>query len=140
MATDAPGTYVLALELPSSADVAVGARGVISFKAGAYAYVGSAMNGLRQRVARHLRSEKKMHWHIDYLLQEARVAKVWHTVGQRRECELAAALAARFDAVDRFGCSDCSCRSHLFRAGSDAALSRELADRGLTWSPPDAWR
>ena len=34
------------------------------------------MNGLEQRVARHLRKDKKMHWHIDYLLKKAKILEV----------------------------------------------------------------
>ncbi len=140
MPVDAPGTYVLVMELPSSMGIAVGALGTVMFDAGVYAYVGSAMNGLRHRVARHLRSDKAMHWHIDYFLREATVTQVWHAAGQRRECTIAAALADRFDPVDGFGCSDCRCRSHLFRAAGDVALSRRLADLGLSPSEPDEWR
>ena len=33
------------------------------------------MGGLDARVARHLRAEKKLHWHIDYLLERASVTE-----------------------------------------------------------------
>ncbi len=140
MEPDAPGTYVLGMELPSPAVITIGALGDISFKAGVYAYVGSAMNGLRRRIARHLRSEKKIHWHIDYFLQAAAVRRVWYAPGQQRECELATALADRCAPVAGIGCSDCRCRSHLFRAPGDEELSRWLAALGLSASPPGAWR
>ncbi|MFO8133411.1 MAG: GIY-YIG nuclease family protein [Thermoplasmatota archaeon] len=140
MPPDAPGTYVLELELPSPADVAVGALGMLWFAPGVYAYVGSAMNGLRRRIARHLRADKKTYWHIDYLLREATVARVWHVAGEQRECDIAAPLSDRFDGVAGFGCSDCRCRSHLFFCGDAGRLSRGLAALGLTASTPDAWR
>lgn len=140
MTTDAPGIYVLVMGLPSLADIEIGALGLICFRAGTYAYVGSAMNGLRQRVARHLHDDKRMHWHIDYFLREATVRQVWYALEGQPECEVAAALEASFDTTPGFGCSDCACASHLFFAGSQAALSRELAARGLRSSPPDAWR
>jgi len=37
------------------------------------------MNGLENRINRHLRKEKKMHWHIDYLLasENAKIARVF---------------------------------------------------------------
>jgi len=140
MEMDAPGTYVLELELPSPADIAVGALGMLSFAPGVYAYVGSAMNGLRGRIARHLHADKKTHWHIDYLLREATVTQVWHVVREQRECGIAAALSDRCKGVAGFGCSDCRCRSHLFFCGDMPVLSRTLAGLGLTASTPDAWR
>jgi len=45
--------------------------GQIPFPAGWYVYTGSARNGLAQRVGRHLRHNKRKHWHIDYLLAVA---------------------------------------------------------------------
>ena len=139
MAADVPGTYVLEIELPAPADMVVGALGRVRFDAGRYAYVGSAMNGLRRRIARHLRADKTVHWHIDYLLREATVARVWHAPGERRECEVARVLAARFAAVDKFGCSDCRCSSHLFGVDGEA-LSRLLVHHGLSVSSPERWR
>ena len=64
------GSYVLLLYLADDRTIPVGRQGVLNFSAGCYAYVGSAMNGLYQRINRHLRKEKKRHWHIDYLLEE----------------------------------------------------------------------
>lgn len=139
MATDAPGTYVLVMELPAPVTIAIGALGPLSFTAGSYAYVGSAMNGLRQRIARHLRRDKKTHWHIDYFLREATVTWVWHALHGQRECDIAAALAASFDAVEGFGCSDCRCRSHLF-CGSQVELSHALEALGLSSSLPEEWQ
>ena len=139
MATDAPGTYVLVMELPAPATMEIGALGPLVFTSGSYAYVGSAMNGLRQRIARHLRWDKKTHWHIDYLLREAAVTRVWHALHEQRECDIAAALAASFDAVEGFGCSDCRCRSHLFY-GSQAAFAHALEALGLSSSLPEEWR
>ena len=139
MATDAPGTYVLVIELPAPVTIEIGALGSLSFTSGLYAYVGSAMKGLRQRIARHLCRDKKMHWHIDYFLREATVTRVWHASHQQRECEIAASLASSFAAVKGFGCSDCRCLSHLFY-GSQAGLSHELEALGLSPSMPKEWR
>ena len=38
------------------------------FKKGYYVYIGSAMNSLVARINRHLSDNKKIHWHVDYLL------------------------------------------------------------------------
>ena len=74
--TKTTGSYILILELKTVDTIAVGHLGAITFAPGIYAYVGSAMAGLEQRISRHLRKEKKLHWHIDYLLQVASVAGI----------------------------------------------------------------
>ena len=55
-------------------------------------------------------------WHIDYLLSDPRFSVVYAVsapTAERLECRLAAALARGGTGVDRFGCSDCNCPSHL---------------------------
>ena len=61
------GTYVLAINLGADKDIQVGALGTLFFEKGLYCYVGSAMNGLDQRVGRHLSEDKKLKRHADYL-------------------------------------------------------------------------
>ena len=70
------GSYILLAELASSKDVLIGKLGYISFPKAFYAYVGSAMNGFKMRLPRHLKDNKKPHWHIDYLLNEARLSEI----------------------------------------------------------------
>ncbi|MBI4288853.1 MAG: GIY-YIG nuclease family protein [Chloroflexi bacterium] len=83
---------------------------------GLYLYVGSALNGVEQRVARHLSAGKRRHWHIDYLLGAGWVRQVWvMPCREKVECVVASRLAEKFEAVSGFGSSDCRCRSHLFR-------------------------
>ena len=119
MLPDGPGTYVLILRLPRLATIAVGRLGRFQFPPGWYAYVGSARGpgGLAARVARHLRSPKPLHWHVDYLRAAARPEQVWYAAGiRRRECAWAAALSDLPGAsipVPRFGASDCRCPGHL---------------------------
>jgi len=97
--------------------------GEIFFPGGYYAYVGSAMGGLEARVKRHLRGDKKRHWHIDYLLEKASVIGVGICgVDGRTECSLAGALGSKCNSIPNFGSSDCGCRSHLFFA----ATKREM--------------
>ena len=70
---------------------------------------------LKQRLGRHLRAEKKFHWHIDYLLQKARIEEIITCEAEERtECAIVDALSERFESVPGFGASDCRCRSHLF--------------------------
>jgi hemerythrin-like domain-containing protein/Uri superfamily endonuclease len=114
---DGPGTYGLVLSLREPATVTVGRLGRFDFPAGTYVYCGSALGGLRARVARHLRTDKPLRWHVDYLRPFAEVVDVWvRESPERLECALAATLAARPGAalpVPGFGSSDCRCRSHL---------------------------
>ena len=61
-----PGTYQLILRVPATR-LSVGALGAWDIDAGVYVYTGSAVNGVRQRVLRHLRPGARVRWHIDYL-------------------------------------------------------------------------
>jgi Uri superfamily endonuclease len=110
------GIYILLLHLPAGLEIRVGKLGDFYFKKGWYAYVGSAMNNLDARITRHLKREKKLHWHIDYLRREATVAGVHKfESGVPGECELSRKVAALADATParKFGASDCHCISHL---------------------------
>ena len=135
------GSYILLVELAIKMDVFVGKLGYVSFPKASYAYVGSAMNGLRARLARHLRRKKKLHWHIDYLLKEAEVEEIILCQGEESlECSLAQALAGKFQSVSGFGSSDCKCRSHLYFAQrSYRKWRKNLTTRSKSWSNP-SWR
>jgi len=111
------GVYILRIFLDRDKRIRIGSLDTIDFKKGLYAYVGSAMGGLEQRIGRHLRKNKKMHWHIDYLLGKAEIIKVLvrETNSKSEECTAAAELKKSGGApVYGFGCSDCKCKSHLF--------------------------
>ena len=115
------GSYILLVELAIGKNIVIGKLGYVSFSKACYAYVGSAMNGLRARLARHLRKGKKLHWHIDYLLKEAEIKEIIICQGEERvECSLARVLAGGFQSIPGFGSSDCRCQSHLyFASGRD---------------------
>ncbi len=112
------GTYALVIFLPRATTIRVGALGAFRFPRGYYLYIGSALNGLNARVARHLRRRgKKRFWHIDYMLEHARVVDVWTRTGAARlECRWARRALALPNArvvAPRFGASDCNCAAHL---------------------------
>ena len=107
------GSYILIIQIKKDIKVKIGKLGILFFKKGYYAYVGSAMNGLEGRIRHHLRHNKKMHWHIDYLLAKAEIKEIWYKEGGK-ECEIAGELS--FPSIQNFGCSDCKCKSHLFYA------------------------
>ncbi len=117
------GTYVLMLNLRHEVGIRVGALGKVRFPAGWYLYVGSAFGpgGLEARIARHIRRDKKLHWHIDYLREYAEICEVWTAPGHL-ECTWAGKLASTpgFEVVaPGFGASDCGCETHLFRWGGE---------------------
>jgi Uri superfamily endonuclease len=115
------GNYLLHLHLEQSCSISTLRGQACALPAGYYLYIGSAFGsgGLRARLARHLRHEKKMHWHIDYLLVRAKVVAAWEIeLAESREHEIARFLSVQkqfFCAIPRFGASDCSCETHLFR-------------------------
>ncbi|CAB3289221.1 Endonuclease III [Methanocaldococcus lauensis] len=109
------GTYILKIKLKEGKKIKFGKKEEF-FKKGIYFYVGSAYGNsinLKNRIERHLKDDKKMHWHIDYLLKYGKVEEIFIT-NKRVECEVANEFIKEFDYIERFGCSDCNCKSHLF--------------------------
>jgi len=123
------GTYILLLELPEPNTILVGKLGEIKFPKGYYAYVGSALNGLNARISRHLRTEKRLFWHIDYLTAYAIVIEIFYNPTQKKdECKLAHLLASEFRVIYNFGASDCGCQSHLFVIDDRSKFNRMMKE------------
>jgi len=119
----------LLVRLAAGKDILIGRLGYIPFPKASYAYVGSAMNGFKARLAHHLREEKKFHWHIDYLLKEAEIEEIILCRAEKRvECTLAQALAGEFQSIPGFGASDCRCRSHLYFADEKDRLKAKVVE------------
>jgi Uri superfamily endonuclease len=128
------GVYVLVISVSKDIEVKVGALGSLSFEKGLYAYVGSAQSGLKKRIERHLTEAKRKFWHIDYLLgnEFVNVVKVFYKKAEKsEECSIARKLGRRGIAVKNFGCSDCSCISHLFRIGRHGFLREFMSEMRL---------
>jgi len=108
----------LVIELKKDSLIKIGALGRIKFRKGLYCYVGSALNNLEKRVQRHLSSNKKLHWHIDYFLlnKNTSIKKIFYKQSNKREeCQIARfVLKNSTGSIENFGCSDCKCKSHLF--------------------------
>ena len=115
------GSYLLVIRLQNERTITVGSLGALYFRAGYYLYVGSAMKNLSRRIERHRRLRKTMHWHIDYLRAVGTVHSILAIrASHRLECTLADSVAGLADwSVKGFGCSDCSCASHLFGFNDD---------------------
>ena len=111
------GVYLLQLFLANKAEhVEVGALGKIEFPPGYYFYAGTAQKNLAARIKRHYSSDKKFHWHIDYLLDKALLENDFvFSLPREGECFLAELLKENGGKIlaDGFGASDCSCGSHL---------------------------
>lgn len=115
----------------------MGALGDICFSEGYYAYIGSALNGLEGRISRHLKTGKKNHWHIDYLLGKATVKSIVLAKTEKRiECGLAELFSEKFGRITDFGSSDCHCKSHLFYSENKGSLEstacEALKSQGLS--------
>lgn len=99
------------------AKVHVGRLGCVLFRQGYHLYVGRARRGLGARLARHLRSDKRLRWHIDYLLAVGTIQEVWVAESaEPPECAWASALSTlpgAAIAMPGFGSSDCRCPGHL---------------------------
>lgn len=110
------GCYCLIIKLAKTSEIKIGKKlGKIEFKKGYYVYVGSAMNSLIARIERHLSNDKKMHWHVDYLLKKAEITDVVYNVSKRKiECDLSHYISTKTNGIEDFGCSDCECESHLY--------------------------
>ena len=111
------GTYALVVALGAELRLRAGRLGIHSLIPGYYVYTGSALGGLSGRLRYHLKLEKRLHWHIDYLLQEAVLAQIWYALGQLRlECTwnaIVKGLHGAISCIPGFGASDCQCCSHL---------------------------
>ena len=109
------GSYLLVIKKENDSIIRIGKLGEIPLKKGFYVYVGSALNGLEQRIQRHLRENKKIHWHIDYLLKHAKIINAFYKENNtREECFIAKIFEETLHSISGFGCSDCKCKSHLF--------------------------
>ena len=127
------GCYCLIISMTKSEKLQIGhLHDNYKFKKGYYVYIGSAMNSLTARINRHLSDEKKMHWHIDYLLksENSEIRDVLFNISDEKiECDLASKIAENGEGISKFGCSDCNCKSHLiyFKRKRDAVNSVKSA-------------
>jgi len=119
MVSSEKGIYCLIFE-NENCKLEIGKKGEFSFPAGFYIYVGSALGpGGLKRVTRHSNlsrnRDRKPRWHVDYLHLNPSfrlVSAVYALTSERLECTLASKLGG--DSVSGFGCTDCTCSSHLF--------------------------
>jgi len=112
------GVYILLINVGKNLQLEIGSLGKINFDKGKYAYVGSAQNNLEKRIKRHMSKNKKKFWHIDYLLGNkfTKIVDTFYKKSEKsEECRIANKLNKTEIPVLKFGCSDCNCKSHLFK-------------------------
>ncbi len=107
-------TYQLYINVKRNISVQIGRLGMFEFPAGLYVYTGSARRGMDNRLARHRSKEKKLRWHIDYLLNHPAASIIKIVKFVEPECEINSKTDGRI-LVPGFGAGDCraNCGSHL---------------------------
>lgn len=125
-------TYVLFIQIGNAETVGVGRLGVIDLLPGSYIYIGSAKGCLEKRMNRHLRKDKKLFWHIDYILNQnvsSEIKEIW-THDNSNECWLTHQLE-RFcwahPVKKGFGSSDCHCWTHFFSIDKIYHIQKRLS-------------
>ncbi|MCH2037945.1 MAG: GIY-YIG nuclease family protein [Rickettsiales bacterium] len=114
------GTYVVMYEAKASFHINIGSLGMCHGGAGFYLYVGNAFGagGLNARINRHARKSPKKHWHIDYIKEQCHYVETWYTTSHKKHehhwAQLLLSMPDVYVAMNKFGASDCSCKTHLF--------------------------
>ena len=109
------GAYVLLIELKAEVTINLPRRRETVLAAGRYLDCGSAKGpgGIKARVARHMRRDKIVRWHVDQLTTAGQVVGTWVFPGGT-ECALVQCLTGLSFPFGGFGSSDCrTCPSHL---------------------------
>ncbi|NOX91073.1 MAG: GIY-YIG nuclease family protein [Gammaproteobacteria bacterium] len=117
-------TYQLHIILRQAQQVRVGRLSSFLFPAGYYLYTGSARRNLAARVRRHLSRQKKLRWHIDYLLMASATQVTAVGLFSETECRCNQRINGKI-LLAGFGASDCRarCGSHLKYLGNMAGIS-----------------
>jgi Uri superfamily endonuclease len=114
---DARGAYLLIIVLANPIALSGRFAGQ-TLGSGRYLYAGSAYGpgGIRARVGRHMKQDKKIHWHVDQLTACAASLKAVG-VADGNECALINDLQSTYGMtapLPGFGSTDCTkCVSHL---------------------------
>ena len=111
-------TYILLIHVSEDLEIKIGQLGEVFFKEGDYIYIGSAKAWLEARLQRYLRKEKRIFWHIDYLLrsEKTKILRIW-IIDKKVECKNAEVFCQNpaTEIIKKgFGSSDCRCLTHLF--------------------------
>jgi len=116
-------TYQLHITLRQAKRIRVGRLAEFLFPAGDYLYTGSARRNLPARVHRHLSRQKKLRWHIDYLLMASSAQITAVGLFSETECCCNQRTNGKI-LLAGFGASDCraQCGSHLKYLGGTLGM------------------
>ena len=112
-------TYAFVFRIESQFTCTIGKLGTHRIFSGFYVYVGSARNGILNRVQRHVRKNKTVRWHIDYLTISEQCQPCGALMLSRHsECALnkkVSLFPGAHITIKGFGASDCTeqCEAHL---------------------------
>ena len=133
------GVYVLIIEIPQNITIDVGAMKDKDFSKGQWVYIGSAQGtastNLENRLKRHFSKKKKIHWHIDYLLDNQVILKdaILTYTNEKKECQLVQTLIRTLNfewGPPGFGASDCKskCAAHLLVYSKNTGLMQSICN------------
>ena len=117
------GTYTIVVRCKHASRSTFGRLGSTELRTGFYLYTGSALGrgavSLERRIERHMRRQKRLRWHVDYLTSrpDCNVTGVVYVVSEDRlECKVNSSLEKKLDispVLLKIGASDCKCNGHL---------------------------
>ncbi len=113
-------TYILLIQISSYYRVRVGKLGWIDLVQGYYIYIGSARRSIKHRLLRHISVNKKIFWHIDYLLSNPNKVEIINIFINKAPCECIICQTLLKNGIGNvikkgFGSADCRCPSHLLK-------------------------
>ena len=136
-----PGYYALILAVSKVLIIDTRGGKRFSLDPGLYVYVGSARGpgGLLARIKRHLRRNKRLFWHIDYLTthESVRIVAVYSLVDMIEphkdyESLLSVRLSELLKPIEGFGASDKPRdKTHLYRCGGELDECLSILDKVL---------
>ncbi len=90
------------------------------YLSGYYFYIGSAMNGLYQRICYHVNSKNKR-WHIDYI--DNNIIKIIFAVTDNKNYESIISNDLGKGIIKKFGSTDTKDYSHLFNLNDEKIIN-----------------
>jgi Uri superfamily endonuclease len=117
------GTYTIIVRCKHASYSTFGKLGRARLQRGYYLYTGSALGrgavSLERRIERHMRRQKRLRWHVDYLTSrpDCNVTGVVYVISDSRlECKVNSSLSKKLNVSPvllKIGATDCKCNGHL---------------------------
>jgi sugar fermentation stimulation protein A len=117
------GTYTIIVRCKHASYATFGKLGRARLQRGYYLYTGSALGrgavSLERRIERHMRRQKRLRWHVDYLTSrpDCNVTGAVYVISDSHlECKVNYSLSKKLNVSPvllKIGASDCKCNGHL---------------------------